>query len=374
MAHNFLFHRPNITKKELVSVLDCIISDELSFGNIVLKYEKTIEDTFNFEKAFCCPSVSSAYHLTLLSLNIQEGDEIIVSSTTPISVIDAIHYVKATPIIVDLQDNNLHVNPTEIALKITERTKVIILDYPYGSYYDFKLFILKVKDDTLLKDNTISTKNIKIIEDISYLIHELLYKNKNCDSTLTDFTIIGLNETMNMTIGKGAIVCTSLKKYITNIHILRNQDKDLATYSTRYDYTITDYQAAIGIEQIHHLGLTNKRIQSIANLYLQNIQKNTYIQPLFFNRGYDQYGGGFPIIFQSERTRVEALLKKEHIPYQRLIQHRPVHHYFNSENNQISNEYKNIQRLYEKSIVLPIYANLSKREIEKIIRTLMKIT
>ncbi len=68
----------------------------------------------------------------LRSFNIGKGDEVIIQAFTCIAVPEPIVWTGATPVYADIQEGSYNVDPEEVKKKITEKTKVIILQHTFG--------------------------------------------------------------------------------------------------------------------------------------------------------------------------------------------------------------------------------------------------
>ena len=96
----------------------------------------------NFEKAFAgycgteycvgCGNGLDALMLSLRTLGVGEGDEVIVPSNTYIATALAVTYVGATPIFVEPDIRTFNIDSTKIEEKITDRTKAIMPVHLYG--------------------------------------------------------------------------------------------------------------------------------------------------------------------------------------------------------------------------------------------------
>jgi dTDP-4-amino-4,6-dideoxygalactose transaminase len=95
-----------------------------------------------------------------------------------------------------------------------------------------------------------------VIEDISHVIgHEFDGRQAGSEA---DIAIAGLNEDHLMTIGKGAVVLTDSHNLFSIIKDLRVQGGN-RPYRVRFDYAITDYQAAMGAEQLGIFAIIERR-------------------------------------------------------------------------------------------------------------------
>src|SRR3990167_10776253 len=113
-------------KKEI----DKAISDCLSKGRLMLREDtwKLEKNIAQFTKTKYCATVGSgtdALFLSLLALGIGKGDECITTSNTFIATIQAIVHTGATPILVDVNEDEL-MDVSQIKKAITKKTKAII--------------------------------------------------------------------------------------------------------------------------------------------------------------------------------------------------------------------------------------------------------
>ena len=74
--------------------------------------------------------------LALLSLNVKKGDEVIVPNLTYVAPVNAINYVGAKPILVDVNKENWLMEIDKIKEKINKKTKAILLVHLYGTCYN----------------------------------------------------------------------------------------------------------------------------------------------------------------------------------------------------------------------------------------------
>lgn len=73
-----------------------------------------------------------ALHAILKSMNIREGDEVILPGFTCVVVPNAIRYHGARPCFVDIDAGTFNIDPNKIEQKITKKTRVIIAQHTFG--------------------------------------------------------------------------------------------------------------------------------------------------------------------------------------------------------------------------------------------------
>lgn len=100
---------------------------------------KELEQEFakhgKMKHAISVNSGTSALHLALLAIGVEEGDEVIVPDFTFASCAFAVTYCNAKPVFVDC-DETLNIDVSKIEAKITDKTKVIMAVHVYGRKCD----------------------------------------------------------------------------------------------------------------------------------------------------------------------------------------------------------------------------------------------
>jgi perosamine synthetase len=348
------YMRPTLSRNELKSVLESLILEEVSFGQGVLDFEKTFARTFDFGHAAAVDSYTSAFHLTLLACDLGKDDEIVMPVTAPLSLVDAAGYNGARAVLVDLSKDSFHPDVDALLAAITDKTKVIFLPYIFGSYKDFRSLYEKLEAAGLRKNKE---RYIRVIEDISHMIgHEFNGRQAGADA---DIAIAGLNEDHLMTIGKGGVVLTDSHNLFAVIKDLRVQGGN-RPYRMRFDYAITDYQAAMGLEQLGNLSAIIERRRRMGVLYNEAIA-NSRLTSYFAIPDADVCGS-FPVISETNIEHMQRYFSSLQIETRRVFPNGPLHQVMGL--NPL--DYPNAERLFQRGVLLPLYPMLNKASVEKI--------
>lgn len=144
----------------------------------------------------------SAIYYYLHSLQLPKNSEVIVQGFTCEAVILPILELKHHPVYVDIETQTYSMDPTKLEAKITEKTKVIILQYSFG--------ITPHREQIL----AIAAKhNIEVLEDMAHGFNPTLFKNDS--SKTTKLLSFGRSKAFSSVFG-GALV-TSDKKLIAQL-------------------------------------------------------------------------------------------------------------------------------------------------------------
>jgi dTDP-4-amino-4,6-dideoxygalactose transaminase len=114
------------------AVLGVMKSSHFILGPQGKALEEEIAHYLGVKHAVAVASGTDALHLALLAAGIKRGDEVITTPFTFIATAEAISYVGAVPVFVDIHPDSLNIDIAKIAPAITRKTKAIIPVHLYG--------------------------------------------------------------------------------------------------------------------------------------------------------------------------------------------------------------------------------------------------
>lgn len=256
--------QPVFEGNELRYVTDAVLSGWVSSaGSYITRFENEFAKFCKTKYAVACSNGTTALHLALLALGIGPGDEVIVPSLTFIATANAVRYVGATPVLVDVEPEYWQIDPASIEAAITKKTKAIIPVHLYG--HPAKMDVIK----------KIAKKHkIFIIEDAAEAIGAEVYKQKV--GSWGDLGIFSFYGNKIITTGEGGMVTTNNKKLAESLRVLRDHGmaKNRRYYHEvlGYNYRMTNIQAALGLAQLERIEQILKKKIKIADWYNQNLQ------------------------------------------------------------------------------------------------------
>ena len=249
---------PVITPAAKKYVADAMESGWISSGGpYIEKFERAFADYIGVRHAVSVTSGTAALHIALLSLDIGEGDEVIVPDFTMIASVFAVIYTGATPVFVDIESDTYNIDVALIEKKITKKTKAILPVHIYGHSVDMDPLIAVAKKH-----------HLTIVEDAAEA-HGALYKGRKCGSmgSVGCFSFYG---NKIITTGEGGMIVTNDDALAERMRRL----KDLAHMPERrfwhdevgYNYRMTNLQAACGLGQLESIDefLAHKRWMTAA--------------------------------------------------------------------------------------------------------------
>jgi|TARA_B100001142_G_scaffold329284_1_gene392043 perosamine synthetase len=352
------------------------ISTSSSYVN---RFEKKISKISGTKYAVATNSGTSAIHLALMAMGVNENCEVIVPSITFIATANPILYLKAKPIIIDV-DEKYNLKIEDVLKFIKEKTifrdnvtinkktkkilKVIIVAHMWGRPCDF----LKIK-------KVCKKRNIYILEDAaealgSYIKSQNSKKYYHCGS-IGDVGCLSFNANKIITTGSGGALITNNKNIFKKSEYLASQAKDdsfnYIHNECGYNYKMNGLNASLGLTQISKLSNKITKRKNVYKRYNYNFKSHSKIRILdltdvskinyWINVVY------FEKLGYQNVEKLSIFLKKKNIETRRVW--RPLNlqrHLRNFETFNI----KNSERLYNNSLCLPSNDTLSKKDIDKV--------
>ncbi len=195
----FTGFQPNATREDILTAMAYLIAPwrwrNLIRGEYENKVSRIIRKNFSVSEAYLFDSGRSALEIALRSLEVGEGDEVIVQAYTCIVVINPIRWVGATPVYVDVK-NDFTMDPLDLEKKITPQTKAIIVQHTFGIPADMEKIMALAKE-----------KGIAVIEDCAHVMGGE-YRGKKL-GTIGDIGMFSFGSDKVISCGRGgALIAT----------------------------------------------------------------------------------------------------------------------------------------------------------------------
>ena len=341
------------------AIANVLENTQFILGPNVQELEKEVAAHLDVKHALSCASGTDALHLALLAANIGPGDEVITSTFTFIATAEAIRYVGATPVFVDIDPKSFNLDPQMIEHAINEKTKAIIPVHLFGQPADMPTIMALAKKHNLL-----------VIEDCAQS-----FAAKVDDKSTGGIGLAGCHSffpSKNLgCYGDGGMITTNDDAVAEQIRILRNHGSkvryhhDVIGYNSRLD----EIQAAILRVKLKHIDEFNQRRYAAAQKYSHALKD--IVTPPFEdgigNHVYHQY----TLLSDKRKLIMDALQAKQiacaiYYPI-------PLHkqHVFVEEYNDISLPVS--EKVASECMSLPIFPELSDDQIELITNTIKEV-
>lgn len=125
--------QPDLRGNEAAYVAEAVDSSWISStGPFVARFEREFADACGTAEALSVSNGTVALHLALLALGVGPGDEVVVPSLTYVATANAVRYVGAEPVFVDVSPDTWCLDPAALEGALTERTRAVIPVHLYG--------------------------------------------------------------------------------------------------------------------------------------------------------------------------------------------------------------------------------------------------
>lgn len=354
-------YEPYITKKELFSVTKSILNSNLSgMSSPVAEFEESFSNVFGFKYCLATNSGTAALHLALIASGIKEGDEVIVPSTTFISTANAVSYVGADPIIVDIDRDTYQISIDEIQKNITKKTSAIIPVHLYGNCPDLDLI-----------SEIANLNNLRIVHDSAEALGTN-YKKKPSGFS-GDSAIYSFYPNKIITTGEGGMLATNNKNIYNIAKMYRGQGLNIDTDEYKHDvvgynYRMPSLSASFGIAQLKNFDkLLDKKI-SIHKKY-RDLFFNSKVEFMKTTDGVENSFWLTVLDFKNFNIQIDDLRKYLR---QNMIETKKVFYPIELQKAYPSNRSnKNALNLYENALCIPSHPKLKSKDLDFISKKIL---
>ena len=356
----------NFDHRERRIVNQVIRNRWLTMGEMVKKLERNFANFLGVRHAFGVSSGTAALHLALRTLNIKNEDEVLVPSLSFVASSNAILYVGAKPVFVDITSlSDFNMSCDDLEEKIPRKTRAIMVVH-YGGY---------LADMDRIK-RIAKKHNLFVIEDAAHAIGAK-FKSRMAGG-IGDIGCFSFFSNKNMATGEGGMIVTNRNKFAEKIRLLRSHGMTSMTWDRHkgyaysydvtelgYNYRMTEINAALGIEQLKKLKSSNRKRKALIKIYTENLKGTKGLSIPFLNYPRDSAFHLFPILLDKDVDREKFMnsLKKEKI--QTSIHYPPIHKfsYYDKNLRASRNKLPLTEHVGRCEVTLPLHPLLKKEDI-----------
>lgn len=261
------FQPPAIGEEEIAAVTETLRSGWLTSGPSAAKLEEQMREFLEAEHVLALASGTAALHLSLVALGVGAGDEVITSPITWPATANVIVHTGATPVFVDVNEDDLNIDPELVAAAVNGRTKALLPVDLAGQPADLDLLL---------------GLGLPVIEDAAHAA-ESFYRGRKIGS-IADATCFSLYATKNIAAGEGGLISTNRDDVAQAVDDLRQMRRgDGSVYDIPvpgYKANLSDVLAAIALCQLDKVERHREIRQRQFALYDEAVAELDGITPL----------------------------------------------------------------------------------------------
>lgn len=374
-----VFGAPAIEEAEIQEVVATMKTGWLGTGPKVAQFEKDIATYKNAAHAAALNSCTAALHLSIIAAGVKPGDEVITTPMTFCATVNAIIHAGATPVLADVDPITMNIDPRQIEMKITPRTKVILPVHFAGRPCDMDAIC-----------DIAQKYNLKIIEDCAHAI-ETEYNGQKA-GTFGDFGCFSFYVTKNVATGEGGMVLTKHAEDAARIKTLglhgmskdawkRFSDEGYKHYQvveSGFKYNMMDLQAAIGIHQLARVEQNWQKRKGVWERYNGAFESMPITTPSAPEPKTRHAYHLYTILIDEEQTGITRdeflnLMTKYNIGVGVHYMSIPEHPYYQRTYGWKPEDYPNAMKIGRQTVSLPLSAKLTDEDVRDVIEAVKEV-
>jgi len=373
------YARHSIDRGDISKVIDTLSSNWITTGPKVEEFENAFKRYIGSRFAVAVSSGTAALDLSLGSLGLKKGDEVITTPLTFCATADAICYQGARPVFVDIVEDSLNIDPKKIREKINSATRAIIPVDIAGQPCKINEIMEIAK-----------ANNLKVVEDASHAPGASVANKKI--GQIANLTTFSFHAVKNMTTAEGGMVATDDENLYTRIRRDRffgldrtSQQRHGVKGSWFYEKTslgrkanMSDISASLGITQLKKLDTFLSRRRKVVSLYEKGLRDVDEIEIPKEEEG-TTHSWHLYIIklklnkLKATRDEIFKALRHENIGVN--VHYRPLHlhRYYQETFGYREGDFSVAERCFNSILTLPLFAVMKERDVQDVVRAIKKV-
>jgi perosamine synthetase len=249
---------PSISSREIVYVNKAVsLGWNLNHSKYIKLFEEKFAQSVGSKYAMTTSSCTGALHLSLLSLGIGPGDEVIVPDITWVATASAVAYVGAKPVFADVDPVSWNITVESIQKVLTNKTKAIIPVHLYGFGAPMPEIVSFAK-----------LNNLFIVEDAAPAIGTEI--DGRFAGTFGQFGCYSFQGAKLLVTGEGGMLVSNDEDLMKKAWKIQDHGRKPGTFwieELGYKYKMNNITAALGLAQIERVDVQIEKKREINNLY-----------------------------------------------------------------------------------------------------------
>lgn len=386
ITKTYYYGKQTIDSTDVKSVAKILPSQFITQGPVSQHFEKDLCDYFGSKYASVAANGTAALHLIALGLGWKKDDIVITSPITFLASANCAIFVGASVDFADIDSKSYTIDPNKLEDKIkhyhsnNKKVKAVVAVDFAGHPCDWEaLSSLKKK------------YNFQLVNDFCHALGAEYYNDIHYSAKYADAVNLSFHPVKHITTGEGGAVLTNNEELDRRIKVLRThgmtKDETILEkndgpwyyemHEVGFNYRITDFQCALGINQLKKLDKFISKRRQIAKYYDQFFSGTNGIIIPEVSKNVKHAYHLYPLQIKFDELGID---KKEY--YYRLknlgvvfqVHYIPVHlqPFYKKTFGFKTGDFPIAEKFYERELSIPIYPTLTKGDLNKISKAIIK--
>ena len=339
-ATDFIPHsRPTLGEEEARAAAAVVASGQLAEGPETAAFERELGLQVGAPHAVAVSSGTAALYAVLAGMRIGAGHEVIIPSFVCAALLHAVAATHAVPVPAEIDPVTLNLDPQDVGRRLSRRTAAVILPHMFGLPADLEGFL---------------GLGVPVIEDCAQSLGAV-YGGRPVGS-FGRAAVFSFYATKVIATGEGGMVATRSRELAARVNDLKTYDRR-DEHATRFNFKLTDIQAAIGRVQLGRLNAFIGRRRAIARSYRSAFQElPVRLPPDAGGHIYFRYvlnvGADCTEFIRRAAAAGIGCARPVYIPLHRLLK---------------LDGFPRTERAWRQCVSIPIYPSLTDADVERII-------
>ncbi|HEY9900173.1 MAG TPA: UDP-4-amino-4,6-dideoxy-N-acetyl-beta-L-altrosamine transaminase [Pantanalinema sp.] len=375
MSASIPYGRQWISEQDIAAVVEALRSDWLTQGPLVARFEEALAEKVGARYAVAVANGTAALHLAALAAGFGAGDEVITTPNTFVASANCVLYAGARPVLADIDPQTYCIDPVAVRARLTPATRGLIPVHFAGQPCDMAALGAIAREHGLT-----------VIEDAAhaigatYQVDGVTYRVGSCAHSA--MTIFSFHPVKHVTTGEGGAITTNdpaLYQKLVQLRthgITRNPERLTRNEGPWYyemqelgfNYRLTDFQCALGLQQLKRLDDFVARRRAIAAAYDQAFGAESELIVPFERPDASSSYHLYVVQFRTADRR-KAFERLRELGLGVNVHYIPVHlqPYYARELGCRPGDYPQAEAYYGRAVSLPMYPGMSDEEVARVI-------
>lgn len=358
---------PQLGEEEKQALCEVIDSGWITMGDRVAAFEQAFADMHEVDGSVAVNSCTAALHLSLQAFDIGPGDDVMVPSLTFVATVNAVLYVGAEPVFLDIQDLKVpHISLKDAYEKLTPRTKAAIVMH-YGGY----------PVDVAAWRSFCDEKGLVLIEDAAHAPGVFPV------GRWSDAAAFSFFSNKNMSTAEGGMIVARTPSVRDRLRSMRSHGMTTDTlardrgHAYSYDvialghnYRMDELRAAMGLVQLPRLPEWNRRRKEITDLYRQFLHTHLPEVVVPFDKTDKTAAHLMPVLLPPDTNRQHVMEHLRDDGIQSSIHYPPLHKFSYYKERFPDLTLPKTEEFCNRELTLPLHPSLTENDVEYVVASL----